>query len=798
EAEVQATLRRLYAEGIGAAMRNSAQTGAETKNAAPEGGEVQYSVRRTKDMTLKEQLRSYYKHDGSFKSSDAFYFGESSVILGKAGIRPGSLAMTIKDFQKSTDKKHNIPRRVLNNLYSNLQNPVFSFDANGEAGVLIDDIDGDGKPVLVAIHTNETMDREHINLITSIYGLEHPKEWLKNQIDAKKKLTVFDKEKSKRFFQSYGYEASEGNTIRPVEERIAQEAPSVKPSDEKLATRSTTDSTGRELSEGQQEYFKDSRARDINGNLLVLYHQTENDFTVFDPRHEGSGTRDQQTPFGIFLKSSDRDIGVKGKKQMALYANITKPLVALNRESLESKLRDLSPEYAKLSDQHKAIDREYKQKHEQSKQAFTDYLTTWREQHPNAGRSEIYQDADFDRLWNAEDEIIDEWEQKARELETETKEVLTNALEAAGYDGIFLGNDTGSWGRSTDAYIALHPEQVKNVDNLNPTENPDIRFSTRDYSDISDLDLLLNAAEEISEGGGEDYWASLLESNPGLASEAEEIKRLGKQLKKTEGELAEARRNLTLTDRKLKTRGISTLAATIMQDQKAGDINNKDVKNRIVAVLTEAYQKALDKLDAGGDFSDAWEIVYYEGAEKATDILMQDATHAEKIGYKWYTNTLGEFLGEGGRGYVAADICRQRPAKPSPSTVGTAIGRPVRPRRTIARKGDPSMFDLRKTNQTTHLGWICLWQMGTGGRILRFAQNDRRGNAFHGAHCAPLPGAVGADGRVPSLRVRAIRETGSFHFSYSTDTRRASRTPPPTGCGACCGRPMAAPTVPGD
>ncbi|MBQ1411185.1 MAG: hypothetical protein IIY94_07925, partial [Oscillospiraceae bacterium] len=36
EAEVQATLRRLYAEGIGAAMRNSAQTGAETKNAAPE------------------------------------------------------------------------------------------------------------------------------------------------------------------------------------------------------------------------------------------------------------------------------------------------------------------------------------------------------------------------------------------------------------------------------------------------------------------------------------------------------------------------------------------------------------------------------------------------------------------------------------------------------------------------------------------------------------------------------------------------------------------------------------------
>ena len=63
-----------------------------------------------------------------------------------------------------------------------------------------------------------------------------------------------------------------------------------------------------------------------------------------------------------------------------------------------------------------------------------------------------------------------------------------------------------------------------------------IRYSTRDYSDVSDLDLLLNAAEEISEGGGEEYWASLLENEPGLAGEAEEITRLGEQLKKTEAE----------------------------------------------------------------------------------------------------------------------------------------------------------------------------------------------------------------------------------------------------------------------
>ena len=189
---------------------------------------------------------------------------------------------------------------------------------------------------------------------------------------------------------------------------------------------------------------------------------------------------------------------------------------------------------------------------------------------------------------------------------------------------------------------------------VNSAEN--VQFSTRDTSLPSDLELALSAADEIVAGGGDEYWASLLESDPGIAGEAEEIKRLGKQLKKTEADLVEARRNLTLTDRKLKTRGIASLAATIMQDQKAGDVNHNDVQKRITSVLTEAYQKALDQLDAGADVSDAWETVYQEGVVKAADILLRDATHSEKISYKWYTKALGEYLGEGAREYVEADV----------------------------------------------------------------------------------------------------------------------------------------------
>ena len=50
---------------------------------------------------------------------------------------------------------------------------------------------------------------------------------------------------------------------------------------------SDRDSEGTQLSEGQQEYFKDSKVRDENGNLKIMYHGTANDFTVFNPMLQG-------------------------------------------------------------------------------------------------------------------------------------------------------------------------------------------------------------------------------------------------------------------------------------------------------------------------------------------------------------------------------------------------------------------------------------------------------------------------------------------------------------------------------
>lgn len=45
----------------------------------------------------------------------------------------------------------------------------------------------------------------------------------------------------------------------------------------------TVDSQGRSLTKQQQEYFKDSKVRDENGNLLTVYHTSKENFTIFNP-----------------------------------------------------------------------------------------------------------------------------------------------------------------------------------------------------------------------------------------------------------------------------------------------------------------------------------------------------------------------------------------------------------------------------------------------------------------------------------------------------------------------------------
>lgn len=81
------------------------------------------------------------------------------------------------------------------------------------------------------------------------------------------------------------------------------------------------DSEGNELTNEQQEYFKDSKVRDEDGNLLVVYHGSYEDFTVFDK----TKTRANMDIQGNFFSPWEIDARGYGPNVKAYYLNITNP-----------------------------------------------------------------------------------------------------------------------------------------------------------------------------------------------------------------------------------------------------------------------------------------------------------------------------------------------------------------------------------------------------------------------------------------------------------------------------------------
>ncbi len=84
---------------------------------------------------------------------------------------------------------------------------------------------------------------------------------------------------------------------------------------------SLEDTNGNKLSEQQSEYFKNSKIRDDDGNLIVVYHGTYEDFNVFD----SSKTRANMDIQGNFFSPWQLDAEGYGPNVKAYYLNIKNP-----------------------------------------------------------------------------------------------------------------------------------------------------------------------------------------------------------------------------------------------------------------------------------------------------------------------------------------------------------------------------------------------------------------------------------------------------------------------------------------
>lgn len=102
-----------------------------------------------------------------------------------------------------------------------------------------------------------------------------------------------------------------------------------------------TDNQGRKLSAEQQEFFKDSKVRDEDGNLQVMYHGTNGEFAKFN-----KGTANGWLGKGIYLTTKKDYAKKQGKKTMAVYANLSNPFISKSDDpfSFISEVQKIYPE----------------------------------------------------------------------------------------------------------------------------------------------------------------------------------------------------------------------------------------------------------------------------------------------------------------------------------------------------------------------------------------------------------------------------------------------------------------------
>lgn len=176
------------------------------------------------------------------------------------------------------------------------------------------------------------------------------------------------------------------------------------------------DSKGRELTEEQQAFFRDSKITDTEGRLLVLYHGTTAYGEITKFRRGRSGWLGP----GIYLASRQADaqryadaMGEGNGQLYELYANVTKPLVVTDGNPVPEILRE-------------AYGRDSVYKSRSAKQSNDTHIIT---------------SADIKKL------------------------------QGKGYDGI-----QWNFGGNTEVSV-FSAEQIKRVDNESPTSDPDIRRS---------------------------------------------------------------------------------------------------------------------------------------------------------------------------------------------------------------------------------------------------------------------------------------------------------------------------------
>ena len=456
----------------------------------------------------------------TYNSNNVVIMGVTPNILQKIGLSPLPLAMTKKHiysvavsdtraksegrYHKNTNY-HDLGFDTVKDIYNKISNPLMII-AHPDFGnsinrtnrdsahkiIVLVDLSVNGEQVIAPIsidfegkYNNTIID---VNLVSTYFNKNNINDLIKEAValetTGKIGFYYLDKKRTQSIFKRSGYQLprtlnnlSSNTIIRTIDDNVNRKINKITQSKQFI----------RWFGDWQNSPAKASKVVDNNGEPLVLYHQTEKEFTTFDTKQKGSGEFDSEMPTGIFMKPTNNDIGVGGNIQIPLYASIKNPLIVNNRSELVKFYDKNVQGYTKAKSAIDSVNEEYKAKfNEEMKRENEEYQKLWNAKKNGEISEEEYQKS-ISR--DALDEIMEEWENKVNEASRNAKALVDDYFKNSNYDGVIVNNDVGSFGRSTKTFIAFENTQVKSAtDNIGTFDgnNPDIRYSLDEDYDFTD------------------------------------------------------------------------------------------------------------------------------------------------------------------------------------------------------------------------------------------------------------------------------------------------------------------------
>ena len=222
---------------------------------------------------------------------------------------------------------------------------------------------------------------------------------------------------------------------------------------------SMRDSAGRELTEAQQAYFKDSKVRDADGKLKLVYHGSAAIFTKFSADFMSqNGSSEGQGFYFTDYKPMAQGYEKNGGQLLEGYLDIKKPMsdseVTLTAAEVKRLIRAVDP-------------------------TGDDLVLNYDSRGGMGYPSRAWYNRSVEDTLRATMSTSDSDSEILAELANgmgDPGKVLKTVRELLGYDGYIVEDKYDN----ATVYVAFDSSQFKNADNKTPTADPDIRYQQRD------------------------------------------------------------------------------------------------------------------------------------------------------------------------------------------------------------------------------------------------------------------------------------------------------------------------------